>query len=275
MWREEMFDGCSRGVCILGVLIWLAGAGAARAVEEDSAAAVMGVPVGERIVSRLYWGAIPVGSSRAETRWVRLKGRRLLGIRVRTRTNRIVKRIYPVDDVVETLVDPETFLPVRFEKKLSEGRYRCHEVTVFDHEHGVARWQSLRSGRRKEYSIRKDTRDLLSFMYYLRTRDFEVGRSERFEVMADEKLYELSLDVERSERVRTLDGKRRRCMKIEPHASFRGIFVHKGRMWVWVTQSKPHLLARMAVRVPVASVKMILEKVTRVPQEEAVRMAAE
>ena len=65
-------------------------------------------------------------------------------------------------------LDPLTDLPTRFSKKLSEGRYRCDEITHFDYEQKQARWKSATKDEIKEYAIEENTRDLLSFMHHLR-----------------------------------------------------------------------------------------------------------
>ena len=60
-------------------------------------------------------------------------GRRLVCIRSRAVSNKMIEKIYAVNDIVETVVDPATGLPVRFTKNLSEGPHRYHEITTFDH----------------------------------------------------------------------------------------------------------------------------------------------
>ena len=218
------------------------------------------LPVGQRLHFRIYWGIIPVAETSVSVDRVELDACEAAAIRVRTRSNAVVEKIYPVDDLIESIVDPCTLLPRRFTKKLSEGRYRCNEVTEFDHAAGVARWRSLLSGRTKEYSIEPDTRDIVSFMFSLRTARFVPGRRYHYRVMADEKIYDLWLRVLGREEVKLLDGTRVECLRLEPEAAFQGLFVRKGRMWIWVTESPPLVVTRMVARVPVASIKMILER---------------
>ena len=85
-----------------------------------------------------------------------------------------------------SVIDPETFLPVRFTKKLSEGRYRADEVTTFDFKKMQAHWESKKGkGHKKTYPIDEKTRDLISFMYFMRSQPLKIGHEGTYRVMAD------------------------------------------------------------------------------------------
>lgn len=242
---------CSRTGLLLGLVL---GAWLLSPAQADS-----DLPLGQKLRFRIYWGIIPVANTWVSVEPVERDGRTLVAIRARTRSNAVVEKIYPVDDFIESLVDPQSLLPVRFVKKLSEGRYRCHEVTLFDHARGRAHWKSLLSGREKQYPIGRDTRDLLSFMFSLRRAHFEPGRKYHYQVMADEKIYDLWLTVKGREDTVLLDGTTVRSLVLEPEAAFEGLFVRKGRVWLWVKELPPLVVTRMVARVPVASIKMVLE----------------
>jgi len=217
-------------------------------------------PVGEKLTYRIYWGVFQVGITTATTSWLEEDGRTLLAIRFRTRTNRLVEKIYPVDDFLETVVDPLTFLPVRFTKRLKEGRYRSDETTVFDHARGAAHWRSNLSDRKKTLEIDPDTRDVISFMYFMRSRTFQTGETINSRVMADEKIYDLQIRVGRRENLKLPKLGRRMSFKLEPEAAFQGLFVRKGKLWMWVSDDAQRWCTRLAARVPVASVSLWLCK---------------
>jgi hypothetical protein len=218
-------------------------------------------PVGESIVYRIYWGFIPVGESVVTTHWIERDGRRLLVVRIVSRTNKVLTKIYPVDDTLESIIDPETFRPVQFTKNLSEGRYRCHEVTQFDYETLVASMRSFTSGNKKTFEIEPDTRDLISFMYYMRQFELDPDEEIQQRVMADEDVYDVTVEPQGYDRVKLVDGSRRRSLKLEPKAKFDGLFVRKGRGWMWVSDDDDRIVTMIAAQVPVANVKLVLDKV--------------
>lgn len=223
-----------------------------------------GFPVGEGLLYRAYWGVIPVASSVITNEWVEFNGKTCLAIRVRTQSNEFLSKIYPVDDFLESIVDPDTFLPLQFTKILREGRYHTHEVTTFDHKAGKAVWHRLKDGKRHELAIMPDTRDVLTFMYSMRPKDaFDPGTETTFQVMADEKIYELTVRADRIERFRVSRYGWLESVKVQPIAEFGGLFVrHKGNAWMWISQDPRRLVTKIAVRVPVASVNIVLADVT-------------
>ena len=218
-------------------------------------------PVGEKLTYQLYWGLIPVGSAVVWTEWAELDGQRLLAIRLRTVSNKVIEKIYPVNDTIESLIEPASFLPVRFTKNMSEGSSRHHEVTRFDRTNLVARWESKITGKTNAFTIEPDTRDIPSLMYFLRNQRFEPGKRDHFRVMADEKIYDLWVNVNSKEPVSLPGFDRVGCTKVEPEAAFNGLFVRKGKMWVWISEDSRTLATKIEASIPVANVRAILLKV--------------
>lgn len=218
-------------------------------------------PVGEELMFTIHWSFIPVGSSHTWTEWVKHEDRTLLAICIRTRTNKVLSSMYPVDDYIESLIDPRTFLPVRFWKRLSEGRSRYDEVTYFNHEGGFATQINRIRGATNAFEIACDTRCIPSLLYALRKEKFVPGVDQRFHIMADDNLYDLTARVEKQEDVPLSRYGRVPTVKIEPVAQFGGVFVRKGRLWMWVTRDPRRIAARIVAEVPVATVQILLDEV--------------
>lgn len=239
------------------VALLLLAATVSRAADEP----VLWFAVGEELRYEVYWGVIHVADSRVTTEWIEEGGRRLLAIRFRTQSNGFLKRIYPVNDLIESIIDPATFLPLRFTKTLSEGRYRTDEVTEFDHAKGLAYWHNRKSGKKKEFPIEADTRDIVTFMYYLRARPFTPGEQAKFRVMADEKLYDLFFKVGPADEMKFKQFGKVRSVRIEPEAAFEGIFVRKGKLTIWVSVDPRRVCTRLMATTPFANVHVNLAEV--------------
>lgn len=218
-------------------------------------------PVGELINYDISWGIFTVGEATAQAEWLNRDGRRLLTLTVEGKSNGIVEKLYPVELFLQTVLDPATFLPLSFEKKSREGSHRYHERTDFDHAAKMGYWKSLRSDKHKEFEIEADTRDLMGLMYWIRRDPIRAGETRQYNVMTDEKLYELIIEAGKKEPVKLERYGKVSCIKMEPKGKFNGMFVRKGRMWVWLSDDARCTICRAAASVPVASIKIMLKTV--------------
>ena len=184
-------------------------------------------PVGEILTYRLYWGIIPVGTAEFKTEWVRYEERDVVRLLATAKTGPIVSALFPVDDAIETLVEPSAFMPLVYTQKLSEGRHVRHDVIRFDHKAGVAYCQSRLTGEQRVLHIDADSRDVLSLAYWMRGKGLNVGEKRAFRVLVDDKIYDLDITGVAQE---TLDvnGKQVKCLHVEPKARFGAIFVRSG-----------------------------------------------
>jgi len=233
----------------------------ARGSSADAAATNLWFPVGEKLTYTVAWGFINVAECCITSEWINEDGRDLIAIRLRNRSNSFLDKIFPVDDFMESVVDPATFVPLRFTKKLSEGRYRLHEVTTFDHQNKTAHWKHLLKDKQSDFAIDSDTRDLLSFMYFMRAQKFQMNSNYQFRVMADEKLYELLVTPAGIETF-DIDGFGDvRSMKVDPEAKFQGLFVRVGRLQAWISDDARYLCTKAMAKTPFGSVKLYIHKV--------------
>ncbi len=227
-----------------------------------AAAAALPFPVGEQLTFSASWNGIPVAEIRTVTEMDTYKGREVLAIRMSTRTYAFFNPVFKVDDFHESLVDPATFRPIQFTKNLKEGRYSCHEVTTFDFETMQAHYEHQTSGKTKTYDIDENTRDILSFMYFMRSEPLHENSAPQYRVMADEKLYDLTLRTKAEEYI-SLENYKRRVLSLElvPEAAFDGLFVSKGKATVWVSRDARRLLTFAKIKVPFGRARIRLKSV--------------
>jgi hypothetical protein len=218
-------------------------------------------PVGEETYYDIYWGMLPVGQTHVITGWTNHQGRTVLSIRYFTRTNKVVEQLYPVNINMQTLIDPDTFLPIRFTEKAMEGRKRTDDLTVFDYAAGTATVTSRVRNRTTVVPIGPDTRDLIALMYYLRRAPFVSGTTLTNRVFADGKVYDLALRVGAREKVPLDDYGKVDCVHIDPEAAFNGLFVRKGKLEIWVSADARQLCTKILGEVPVASIRIVLSAV--------------
>ena len=217
--------------------------------------------VGEELVYSLHWGVLPIGEARLTTAWIEEDGQRRLQIRDRTRSSKLLAAIYPVDDLIESVVDPATFLPIRFTKNLKEGKHRYDEVTTFDYERRTAFWESHITREQKQLPIREDTRDLLTFLYFTRSRDIEAGAGREYQIAADDEVYDVSYEIAGVEAVKLEHYGPVASYKIKPETSLQGLFVHTGQVWVWVSRDERRIATKITAAAPIGHIRATLREV--------------
>lgn len=215
---------------------------------------VLWFPVGEGLVYQLRWGVVPVGKARAKTGWIRENGRLLLAIRYRAKTNHLFDALYPVDDFAESIVDPATFLPLRFTIRQMRRHAECDETTVFDRARAMAKWESRLTGKSHEFAIEPDSRDILSFMYFLRKDGLKPDEDRIFRVMADDRLFDIRVRTFKPETVRLPPYGRVDALKVEPEVNFKGLMIEHGSVTMWAAQDARRLGVQLVVRGSLASV---------------------
>lgn len=250
---------------VFGALFGFCGAvsaaNAAVGLPWDDPVPALWFPVGETIDYDVAWGIFTVGEATVQAAWLNREGRRLLTLTVEGKSNGLVEKLYPVELFLQTVLDPATFLPLSFEKKNREGKRRYHEMTTFDHAAKQGSWKSLLKDKQKDFAIEADTRDLMGLMYWIRKEPIRAGETRSYHVMTDEKLYELIIAAGKKEPVELDRYGKVDCIKMEPKGKFDGMFVRKGRMWVWLSDDARYTICRAAASVPVASIKIMLKTV--------------
>ncbi len=221
-----------------------------------------GFPVGEQLVYRVSWGAIPVGEATVTTSWKEGHEGELLRLHLHVRSNRAIAVAYPVRIDIESIVRVDDFLPVRHHQRRREGRRRAEVEVIFDHEKGVAIQRELLRDREDTIELEADTRDIFTFLYYVRRYPMELGNRSHYRVLTDDKIYDLWLDVaEEAVDVRTILDDRVSAFEVEPEAAFEGVFRRHGSLELQVSRDARQLMLFMRANVPIGSVRAVLEAV--------------
>jgi len=241
----------------LALIVWPAGSSAQEARESDTPAIAIAPPlrqlrVGERLSFHGRWFGIPVGSGWIEVKGlVSLDGRPAYHIEAQGQSNDFLSTFYPVHDVVHSYLDAETLHPLQFEKYQREGHYRAEEIVTFDYERAIATYRSLlHHDVKKEISITPDVHDIVSAFYWLRMQPVEPGRPITLSVYSDEKVYRTVINPLKTVTVELLWRGTFPCLMVEPQATFKGILVRRGRMWVYVSVDERRVPLFMKITTP-------------------------
>lgn len=211
---------------------------------------------GEKFIFRVIYFAAPAGTFTLEVgEMTELQGVPVYHFIAKAQSSTIFSLFYKVRDKIESFVNAETFVPLRFEKHLREGpRYRNDEITVFDRLRNVVLTDD------KEIPIEPDVQDVLSTFYYLRMQPLEVGKSVFVNVNADEKNYCVEVKVLRKETMKKW-GRRVETVVIQPvvkMVKLGGILKEKGDVFIWLTNDEKRIPIFMKAKVTVGQLSFVL-----------------
>lgn len=193
--------------------------------------------VGERLEFEISYGPIKAGSAVMEVREVvQVDGRDCYRVISTARSSRFFSAIYRVEDRVESFIDVRGLFPWKFQQKLEEGKHRANRWALYDQVHHTV------TTNRGELDTPPYVQDVLSIMYYARTREMAVGDTLYVDSHSGRKVYPLAVKILGREHVEVPAGTFD-CLVVEPMLKAGGLFKHEGRIWVWLTDD--------AVKVPV------------------------
>ena len=209
---------------------------------------------GEKFVFSVQYGIINAGEATLEIRNIaEIDSVPCYHIVSDARTNRVFSKFFKVRDRFESFMDTTNLVSLYYEKHLREGKYKKDEVVKFDQTAHLAIYKD------RELSIPPRTQDVLSSLYYVRTLPLETGQSFAVSNHTNGKNYPLVVRVLRKERI-TVEAGSFNCIVVEPLLRSAGLFKHKGRLTVWLTDDKYRIPVLMESKVVVGAISAVLKK---------------
>jgi len=222
---------------------------------------------GERLVFSLGWGPITAGKATLEVKPTK-DGR--TEFYTLAHDEGTFKKLYPVSDTIYTRVRNKGLMTEVFRKTLNEGSYHNKSVIRFDRQ-GEKAWLSdtVFTDEKKVRKVKRsaDTvvaiqgmeHSIMSAFYLVRTLPLTVGDTSRFSAVSGKKRYELKVLVHGREKLKTVLGEVN-TVKVEPVLDGDGIFVSKGRIFIWLTDDERRIPVLMECEIALGSIKAKLIK---------------
>jgi len=208
--------------------------------------------VGEKLTFAVRWGVITGGYANMQVREkLELGGRETYRIVTQARSAPFFDVFYRVRNNIQSYIDVEYLHSVRYERNIREGDYERDSVTIYDHDREVA----YEDGER--FDISRHCQDVLSSLYYLRTKNLEVGETYEFNVGTSRKDWPLYVEVLRRERIRVPAGTFD-TLVVKPYLREEGIFKARGDLKVWLTDDERKHPVLMRSRIKVGSISAAL-----------------
>ncbi len=209
--------------------------------------------VGEQLTYEISWLNITAGTAVMSVIAAGLDGDRPLAKLVTTAQSRpAITRFFPVDNRVESLLDPATLLPEHLIFKRREGKKKEDIEYWFHQQEGTV--TAGKGGTTETLEMPPGTHDIISCLYYVRsTLSFQAGSSLAMNIYHDKKNRKVEVLVEEIERVSGPWGEveSARVLVIMP---FQGLFLNQGNIRVWFTNDDRRIPVRMKAKVIIGSI---------------------
>lgn len=150
---------------------------------------------------------------------------------------------FKVRDVYESFIDPNTQLPVKAVRNISEGRYRYYDEIIYDHEQNKV--HTIKKGT--EY-VPHQTLDIVSAFYHARNNTFDdnldMGDTIMYTTYFAGEVFPLRIKYRGRECVNTKFGKIM-CHKFSPITEVGRAFKTEDDMQVWISCDDNRLPVRI------------------------------
>lgn len=235
---------------LISAVFW-AVQGTTALVEET--ASKRAIQPGEQLTYDISWLNITAGTAVMAIGDASTDGTRPLVKLLTTAQSRpAITKFFPVDNRVESVVNPATLLPEHLIFKRREGKKKEDIEYNFHQQEGTV--TAVKGGTPETFEIPPGTQDVISCLYYARSGlSLQPGSSLTMNVFHDKKNRKIEARVEEIEILGGPWGKveTARVLVIMP---FQGLFLNQGNIRVWFTTDDRRIPVRMKAKIIIGSI---------------------
>ena len=214
---------------------------------------------GEKLTYEISWSNIvTAGTAVLEVNEEKLpNGRMAYKFIATSRSVGVVDRVYPVNDRVQSIFDPQVMQSLSFSLNESHGKRKRIRGLVFDHA-GRTVVRTLNNDPPLTFTIPDPVQDALSSLFYLRTmEDFTIGKIHVIPVHDSDKNWSVEVQTLGREKVKTPAGKFS-TIKVKTFPKYEGVFMNKGEIFIWLTDDSRKIPVLMKSTLSIGSIMTTL-----------------
>jgi hypothetical protein len=214
---------------------------------------------GETLTYEISWSNIvTAGTAVMEVKEEKLpNGRMVFRFIATSRAVGVVDRVYPVNDRVQSIFDPQIMQSLSFNLSESHGKRKRRRGLVFDHA-GRTVVSTLNNDPPQTLTIPDPVQDALSSLFYLRTmEDFTNGKIHVIAVHDSGKNWSVEIFTLGREKVTTPAGEFN-TIKVKTFPKYEGVFMNKGEIFIWLTDDSRKIPVLMKSTISIGSIMTTL-----------------
>lgn len=220
-------------------------------------------PKGEVIKYSLHYGFVTAGEATVTTdkKFHIVDDKPCYKVDVKGSTVGMFSLAYKVDDLWRSYIDVEGAYPRKFYRDIKENRYRKVETTTFDTKKNKATVTWLNNEKEKQlkkYDIPKETQDMISGYFFLRTIDYskyKKGDIIKIKTFFQDKLYDFKVVYQGKEMVKTKLGKFS-AFKMTPMMPENKLFSGKNAITFWMSNDSNKVPLKIRAKMFVGAIEV-------------------
>jgi len=216
--------------------------------------------VGETFVFKISYIGVTAGHVSMEIKpLVTLAGKKAFHFKAKLTSADFYKYIYALDDVIESYVATDTFLPIKYSLVQRESGKNVDDLQLFDHEQlKTFIWykrdkKGKITNRKKSAFIPRFMQDSFSSLFFVRGLPMQIGNIYEFPVVTRGKIWTLKMQVESLEKVKIM-GAEIKAIKVRAETRFPGILKKKGEIVFWYSADSDKRLLKFSAKIKIGSI---------------------
>jgi hypothetical protein len=185
------------------------------------------------------FGFIKGGKATLTAQSEKLNKKPTIHYRMKGRTTGLVDKIFEVNDVYESWVNPNTYLPVKSVRNVKEQKYRFYDEVIYDQKNDSI--FSLKAGRKK---VPANVNDLVSVFFFIRQNkyfeDMLAGKTVEIPVFHGDELFMMRLVYLGTETIKTKIGKKL-CYVVSPQVPKGNLLKGSDDLKIYITKDENRL----------------------------------
>ncbi len=222
--------------------------------------------LGEEMTFQIHYLGINIGSVKMSSEKIsEINGKKTYFLKAHLRSADYYSFIYSLDDAIESYVDSERFLPIKYSLIQRESKQEVDDLQLFDFEKlKTYHWYR----RLKDEKIKKDYKesyipqffqDSYSVFLFLRGLPLKIGNSYEIPIVNRGTHWILKIKVSKHENIRILD-KKIPSIVLKAESYFPGIMKKKGDITLWYSQDDKKILLKFKAKIKLGSIQGDLVK---------------
>ena len=211
---------------------------------------------GEMLRYQIYYGPFKGGEVLMTLEPSEFGGREVLHAKGIGYTTGLADKVFRIYDVYQSFMDPQTGLPVKAIRDISEGSYTYYNEVLYDRDSNMV--ISQLSGK---HEVPPGIMDIVSVIYKLRdtmqTASFRPGDILRMDTYFGDMVYPIEVRYSGSEIINTLMG-RFHALKFYPVSEPGRMFKNDDDITVWFSNDRNFIPLRVRLNMLVGAVRIDL-----------------